>query len=78
MASGSSPGAVSYTHLDVYKRQVQDRGLRLHAAGGKLRLHSRDAKMTLTAEKAVTFASASAAVLVPVSYTHLDVYKRQA
>lgn len=45
-------------------RPVQDRGLRLHAAGGKLRLHSRDAKMTLTAEKAVTFASASAAVLV--------------
>ncbi|MGE8656403.1 MAG: type VI secretion system Vgr family protein [Achromobacter sp.] len=66
LAMGVAAGVVLFTlgHEAGGGRAVQDRGLRLHAAGGKLRLHSQDAKMTLTAERAVTFASASAAVLV--------------
>ena len=52
---------VSYTHLDVYKRQLKDRPVKADAKFflGKL----------LTNEKEET--------IRPVSYTHLDVYKRQ-
>lgn len=66
LAVGVAAGVVLFTagHEAGGGRAVQDRGLRLHAAGGKLRLHSQDAKMTLTAEKAVTFASAGASVLI--------------
>ena len=59
---------VSYTHLDVYKRQVQSLfpGLK-QLLGGKRHENCR--------------AAGSHAALnlnqVPVSYTHLDVYKRQ-
>lgn len=41
---------------------VPEKGLRLHAAGGQLRLQSQKARMRLIAEKAVTLASAQASV----------------
>ena len=60
--------AVSYTHLDVYKRQVSQKLLRqpprqVHAVGeAHQQAHQhRHAEMPFA----------------PVSYTHLDVYKRQ-
>ena len=60
------PGAVSYTHLDVYKRQVLNRSLLAELAlksGEKIGhlLHLERLQQ-----------------ITPVSYTHLDVYKRQA
>ena len=61
--------AVSYTHLDVYKRQADASGLGVAVvrlpqflAFIGLALHSRPH---------------AAHGVVPVSYTHLDVYKRQ-
>ena len=54
-------GAVSYTHLVVYKRQHLDKAAVVDA-GEQQRDH--DAKHRRTG-------------LHPVSYTHLDVYKRQ-
>ena len=83
--------AVSYTHLDVYKRQAQDgrRGalmltVSINHPDSESFIH---AKMT---EGKVTGANVSVRIddafmqavvddkeYVPVSYTHLDVYKRQ-
>ena len=61
------PSAVSYTHLDVYKRQVTacdndyvSSGIRLQLADSFLEIGYYD------------FISR-----ISVSYTHLDVYKRQ-
>ena len=55
--------AVSYTHLDVYKRQMlEDDGC---AAG------------LLLAEMGLSLTEAVRECRQPVSYTHLDVYKRQ-
>ena len=58
--------AVSYTHLDVYKRQ--ERGLLMDVTfeknNGKTIIKTVKAHPTLVYSK-------------PVSYTHLDVYKRQ-
>lgn len=45
-------------------RPVTERGLRLHAASGPVRVHSQDAALSLLAEKTVTIASAQAAVNV--------------
>ena len=61
---------VSYTHLDVYKRQVkpQLRG----AAAGSGRLLQREQHAPCRVLQA-----AHGEGPVPVSYTHLDVYKRQ-
>ena len=55
--------SVSYTHLDVYKRQVRE----LIGAG------------SLFGHQILPLADAAAgkAGYEPVSYTHLDVYKRQ-
>ena len=81
VGEGSIP--VSYTHLDVYKRQVQalhrrqrhaERGLRRREqppAG--VALHHRDADAVLLADAVQRGALGHDAV----SYTHLDVYKRQ-
>ena len=52
---------VSYTHLDVYKRQVY----RLHLSNGK----------TYDIENYSMWCGSASKE--PVSYTHLDVYKRQ-
>ena len=56
---------VSYTHLDVYKRQ----GIR--------RMRFIDEIHTLVGAGAAEGAIDAASILKPVSYTHLDVYKRQ-
>ena len=58
--------AVSYTHLDVYKRQLYETAL-LHEAA------RRQAEI-IRSVKSVQYELPS---LMPVSYTHLDVYKRQ-
>ena len=62
----ASTGPVSYTHLDVYKRQIRasDKHLVYHFSIGTL-----------------LFVFVAVLLLLnikPVSYTHLDVYKRQA
>ena len=64
---------VSYTHLDVYKRQRSahpaDRAAGLYGAAGKI----------LTGGKAPPGKGGGhGGGYIPVSYTHLDVYKRQA
>ena len=58
---------VSYTHLDVYKRQEHHRG-----SGEDARLHQRDEGHGLC-----VFPDQRPGPYGPVSYTHLDVYKRQ-
>ena len=73
MYHGTNLDPVSYTHLDVYKRQ--------DAAGAA----AAGAAAAGAAESDATAANASALVTRPslpepataVSYTHLDVYKRQ-
>ena len=63
---------VSYTHLDVYKRQDCNRDFR-HQKGSGV---SKTAfwRQQLSADKRQAERTAA---LDPVSYTHLDVYKRQ-
>ena len=57
--------SVSYTHLDVYKRQV----IGFASEGSE---HGQD-----NIEEAMKIAEMKGLKAVPVSYTHLDVYKRQ-
>ena len=64
---------VSYTHLDVYKRQEQLRVWTKDAAG-------KDQLATLKQANVGALSLASVDTpfdLKAVSYTHLDVYKRQ-
>ena len=67
--------AVSYTHLDVYKRQE------LHLTQSELVrrvLYGVNVKHTVVvAQGGEDALAALAALSAPVSYTHLDVYKRQ-
>ena len=56
-------GAVSYTHLDVYKRQVV-----LHSVVNRLMANKKELK---------DYYYSPESAYEPVSYTHLDVYKRQ-
>ena len=64
-------GAVSYTHLDVYKRQNQQMPSR-HL--NKLKLQrTTNTKLALNQ----TWLVQTLPRKRPVSYTHLDVYKRQ-
>lgn len=61
-------GVVLFTKgLGGSGRAVEEQGIRLHAAGGQLRLQSQKARMRLAAEKAVTLASAQGAVDVNAS-----------
>ena len=60
-----TPDTVSYTHLDVYKRQVCERPCGL--CKDEHRMVSR-----------LSFHRGAGSNHEPVSYTHLDVYKRQA
>ena len=64
-----SPRSVSYTHLDVYKRQV------LNVMVYLLIVHV--AVIVTSSAGIVVGISLSQPVNVSVSYTHLDVYKRQ-
>ena len=61
---------VSYTHLDVYKRQVQVSDV--SSAYVEKRLASTH---TMPFSRST---EAGCSTSTPVSYTHLDVYKRQA
>ena len=69
---------VSYTHLDVYKRQVSRRT----AVPALLPTAAEDAIVERLfqagAARGSHVAFTTEAGLYPVSYTHLDVYKRQA
>ena len=85
-ASSSSSGgvlsrmtAVSYTHLDVYKRQIQ-RGVKFpcDALFRDGRLIAWLCPCREQANLLVRDGVELAADVYPVSYTHLDVYKRQA
>ena len=63
---GSTCGPVSYTHLDVYKRQARSMVMK-YGMSDKLGL--------------ICYGDDDDEVFIgrdPVSYTHLDVYKRQA
>ena len=78
---------VSYTHLDVYKRQVMDNrvfhanyeekkplftvDLLLDASASRLQYQE------MIAAQGVILSESLQACHIPVSYTHLDVYKRQ-
>ena len=77
---------VSYTHLDVYKRQ-QDTfpknelgEISQHIIQSYKRLHQAKEDLYIEREKLITHLQIShegLGVFNPVSYTHLDVYKRQ-
>ena len=82
---------VSYTHLDVYKRQELQRAIMgsyragmtgvSQTASQSLEQLSRwrcRSGLLLGQEGGCLVALTSAATIAPVSYTHLDVYKRQA
>ena len=64
---------VSYTHLDVYKRQGQG-GKALHSL---LCLWQQRHQDTLKGNNTLPKIMCPAQKACPVSYTHLDVYKRQ-
>ena len=68
------PGPVSYTHLDVYKRQVVIGGATF-ALGASRRSTTRESVQNTPggSERVVEQHD----VMTSVSYTHLDVYKRQ-
>ena len=72
-----SPRAVSYTHLDVYKRQVDsgaDIAAQMKEQNKQMSVLSLNAAIEagMLGEQGKLFVEAAA-----VSYTHLDVYKRQ-
>ena len=70
--------AVSYTHLDVYKRQGVGRALhRLADALVGVKLFTMTADNPRAGYVRRVYSSDEAAYPTPVSYTHLDVYKRQ-
>ena len=73
--SGKCLEPVSYTHLDVYKRQ-EGTATRIK---GKWMLITTNMNEIPKQENAMTGdGNASGTDIYPVSYTHLDVYKRQA
>ena len=77
--SRTGQNAVSYTHLDVYKRQLYDWWL--HRIGDEIRVgHRFYGIMTLAiyAKKCgISEDELRRDAFSPVSYTHLVVYKRQ-
>ena len=68
-----SPMPVSYTHLDVYKRQNI---LPTNACAAKTLIHRTDARICAR-NILLSFIAKFWKSYIPVSYTHLDVYKRQ-
>ena len=67
---------VSYTHLDVYKRQVQDQDKIMSTYSATISASGDDARETGGSVN-LTGANVTFQANNPVSYTHLDVYKRQ-
>ena len=75
-------GPVSYTHLDVYKRQSMqsDQLSSDHRWILMLRKQLKDAEIEIAAQLATTTVTLGQILKMKtgaVSYTHLDVYKRQ-
>ena len=64
LAPRALPASVSYTHLDVYKRQQQA-------------MMGSDSEICLSKDKQRQKEYDPGHTVVSVSYTHLDVYKRQ-
>ena len=68
-------GTVSYTHLDVYKRQVLNSLLRI--SNIDVYVTGSNSKF-LSSDIVTEFRGRGDEIRIyPVSYTHLDVYKRQ-
>ena len=67
--------AVSYTHLDVYKRQGQRDGG--NADVGEIPLTPGKHAFLLCSDGFWEYVDEEEMEAAPVSYTHLDVYKRQ-
>ena len=71
--------SVSYTHLDVYKRQHQiSRYWAILSSIPIMDNRYFRNKMRQTLAQSTVLLNDARTVSVPVSYTHLDVYKRQA
>ena len=76
---------VSYTHLDVYKRQLKHMRWTLLRRGSRVRGRARQKLQALLVSKLATARAWDLKETFqhlwhyrsPVSYTHLDVYKRQ-
>ena len=66
---GKKVYAVSYTHLDVYKRQCVRRGIPAEVANSIFD--------DMSSFASYAFNKSHSAAYAAVSYTHLDVYKRQ-
>ena len=64
---------VSYTHLDVYKRQVEP----MINIGTPDVLWLDDEWTVITADMSLSAHYENTIIITAVSYTHLDVYKRQ-
>ena len=85
MAPTSCIISVSYTHLDVYKRQVYTFDISLYSKKNNEKVQPKDGysvKITLPVPKELLDDREKVKVVYgkdgsPVSYTHLDVYKRQ-
>ena len=76
--SQPAPVPVSYTHLDVYKRQVVgQRGADAMRAADRGQQPGAAPAIATLACTPGSEAVQLACVIIPVSYTHLDVYKRQ-
>ncbi|WP_459447914.1 hypothetical protein [Erwinia amylovora] len=72
----SRPDAVSYTHLDVYKRQAQY----LHSDSGIIGVTAVSYTHLDVYKRQAQYLHSDSGIIgvTAVSYTHLDVYKRQA
>ena len=73
----SSCRAVSYTHLDVYKRQAQIVTFGTMAARGVIRDVGRVMDLPYAMVDSIAKMIPTEIGITTVSYTHLDVYKRQ-
>ena len=70
---GATGRSVSYTHLDVYKRQVLARLAQVFSEDANMRM----GRIIDSVEPVLAGFLTVSVGITPVSYTHLDVYKRQ-
>ena len=70
-------GTVSYTHLDVYKRQVMVRQFSGNVLDGHIIKAAAVQHFSRGLSPGKIGHAAHFRIFVAVSYTHLDVYKRQ-
>ena len=70
---------VSYTHLDVYKRQIKTRGNNLYSSfdTAVVGLFEWVDGKNVETDQTKSTEYQMLCKIYPVSYTHLDVYKRQ-